>query len=179
MENGSRIVSPDDAVRLPPSDIVYAWGVLHHTGDLWTALENSARLVRPGGYLYLMLYRDAMLAPAWKTIKRMYVASPGVVQFLMRNTFAAVLVAALLVKGKNPFRVIPAYGKSSRGMSWYVDVTDWIGGYPFECASAEQVIAFLDSRGFSLRKLVPPLHRRPIGLLGTGNYRYLFQRSRP
>jgi 2-polyprenyl-3-methyl-5-hydroxy-6-metoxy-1,4-benzoquinol methylase len=171
------IVNADDAQRLPRSDVVYAWGVLHHTGDLWNALENSATLVRPGGYLYLMLYRDALLAPAWKTIKRLYVASPGVIQFLARNAFAALLVAAMLAKGRNPLQVIPAYGKSSRGMSWYVDVTDWMGGYPFEYVSAERVIAFAEARGFSLRNLHPLISRRPIGLLGTGNYRYLFQRA--
>ncbi|MGD0781386.1 MAG: class I SAM-dependent methyltransferase, partial [Candidatus Aminicenantales bacterium] len=38
--------------RLDPADIVYSWGVLHHTGELWKAMDNSARLVKEGGVFY-------------------------------------------------------------------------------------------------------------------------------
>ena len=39
-------------------DIVYAWGVLHHTGDLWASLANVEQLVAPGGKLYVSIYND-------------------------------------------------------------------------------------------------------------------------
>src|SRR5918994_336835 len=39
-------------------DIVYSWGVLHHTGDMWQALRNVAPLVQPGGQLFISIYND-------------------------------------------------------------------------------------------------------------------------
>jgi hypothetical protein len=170
------IVDSRDVAALPQSDIVYAWGVLHHTGAMWDAISNSAALVTPGGFLYLMLYRDAWSAPLWRAIKRRYVRSGAGVKFLLRNTFAAAAIVGLIAKGRNPRRVIRDYGRKSRGMSWYVDLTDWVGGYPFEYTDAESVITRLAPQGFTLRNLVPPLYPRPIGLRGTGSYQYLFQR---
>jgi 2-polyprenyl-3-methyl-5-hydroxy-6-metoxy-1,4-benzoquinol methylase len=171
------IVEPRDVQTLPQSDVVYAWGVLHHTGAMWDAITNSASLVNPGGFLYLMLYRDAWSAPVWRAVKRRYVNSGAVVRFVIRNTYAAAAIAGLVAKGRNPKRVIRDYGRKSRGMSWYVDLTDWVGGYPFEYTGAETVIARLASHGFTLRNLVPPISPRPIGLRGTGSYQYLFERE--
>ena len=39
-------------------DVVYAWGVLHHTGDLWTSLEYAAARVRENGSILLAIYND-------------------------------------------------------------------------------------------------------------------------
>src|SRR5467141_2182790 len=39
-------------------DVVYSWGVLHHTGAMWAALKNVTTLVAPGGLLYLAIYND-------------------------------------------------------------------------------------------------------------------------
>src|SRR5438093_4798303 len=39
-------------------DVVYSWGVLHHTGDMWKALENIQITVAPQGRLYLAIYND-------------------------------------------------------------------------------------------------------------------------
>ena len=39
-------------------DIVYSWGVLHHTGNMWTALENVAPLVNEKGTLFISIYND-------------------------------------------------------------------------------------------------------------------------
>ena len=71
------IVSDDDVRSLPKADVVYSWGVLHHTGAMWQGITNAASLVKPGGLLYLMLYRDAVLAPVWKRVKWCYVKSPS------------------------------------------------------------------------------------------------------
>jgi 2-polyprenyl-6-hydroxyphenyl methylase/3-demethylubiquinone-9 3-methyltransferase len=39
-------------------DIVYAWGVLHHTGAMWQALEKMDRLVAKEGVLFISIYND-------------------------------------------------------------------------------------------------------------------------
>ena len=38
-------------------------------------------------------------------------------------------------------------------MNYYFDYIDWIGGYPFEVAKPEEVIAFLKKHNFTLEKL--------------------------
>lgn len=171
------IVSNDDLPHILGGEVVYAWGVLHHTGAMWSALSNASALVEGGGYFYLMLYRDAKFAQFWKFTKKLYVKAPTLIQFVMRNVFAAILISGMLVKLKNPFKSIKNYGKNSRGMSWYTDVTDWIGGYPFEYAEAEEVISFLEPLGFDLVKIEPPIIPKPMGLFGTGSYQYLFRKS--
>lgn len=49
-----------DAENLPFSDgtydLVYTWGVLHHTPDTERALEEVRRVIRPGGEARVMLY---------------------------------------------------------------------------------------------------------------------------
>jgi hypothetical protein len=43
--------------------------------------------------------------------------------------------------------------KSSRGMSRWHDLVDWVGGYPFEVARPEAVLDFVRERGFTLERL--------------------------
>src|SRR5262249_34373036 len=40
-----------------------------------------------------------------------------------------------------------------RGMSRWRDIIDWVGGYPYEYASADELFDFYRSRGFTLTKL--------------------------
>lgn len=170
------ILDAQDFKTLPMSDLVYSWGVLHHTGDMWTALANAASLVNKNGHLYLMLYRDARLASVWRAVKRAYTKGPAALQFVLRNGFAAILILGMLAKGKNPMRSIRRYAENSRGMSWYLDIVDWVGGYPFEWAAAPEVVEFLRPRGFELVRLYPPESPREMGWFGTGSYQYLFRR---
>jgi 2-polyprenyl-6-hydroxyphenyl methylase/3-demethylubiquinone-9 3-methyltransferase len=130
------IVSNDDVKDLPKSDVVYSWGVLHHTGAMWSAITNTISLVNPEGLLYLMLYRDAHLARVWKWIKWFYVKSPKFIKYLIRNIFAGIQIFGIICKGKNPLKVINEYGNNGRGMSWFIDSTDW----------------FYDCQRFSTRK---------------------------
>jgi SAM-dependent methyltransferase len=37
-------------------DLAFSFGVVHHTGNTYAAVENVARKVRPGGRLFLMIY---------------------------------------------------------------------------------------------------------------------------
>ncbi len=63
--------------RLGQYDIVYSWGVLHHTGDMWRALENVARAVAPGGVLFIAVYRDqGWISRYWLLVKRTTTLEP-------------------------------------------------------------------------------------------------------
>jgi 2-polyprenyl-3-methyl-5-hydroxy-6-metoxy-1,4-benzoquinol methylase len=137
-------------------DVVYAWGVLHHTGAMWQALENVTSLVAEGGLLFLAIYNDqGNWSSRWRKVKRLYCSSPvgrAVVCATCIPAFVARDLAADLVWLRNPTKRYSEY-KRNRGMSVVHDWIDWLGGYPFEVAKPEQVFDFLSDRGFHLRKL--------------------------
>jgi len=138
-------------------DAVYSWGVLHHTGDQWTALDNAARLVAPGGLLAIALYNhQPFFTPLHTALKRLYGASPRAGRFCLALGYAlgagAALALADLVRGRNPLARHASSGLP-RGMSFWHDVVDWVGGWPFETSTPEQVFDFCRARGFELRFL--------------------------
>lgn len=137
-------------------DCVYSWGVLHHTGAMWRAVDLASRMVVPGGILFIALYNDQGAASAfWKAVKVVYNRLPAWARpayaalFFLR--FWLVPSAKDLLRGR-PFSTLKGY-RSRRGMSAWHDVVDWVGGLPFEVASPEAVIAFCAERGFSLAAL--------------------------
>jgi 2-polyprenyl-6-hydroxyphenyl methylase/3-demethylubiquinone-9 3-methyltransferase len=133
------------------SSIVYSWGVLHHTGEMWRAITQAAALVPKDGLFALAIYQSTPLDPLWRVEKRFYSSAPKSVQFVMRGAYKSAFVAALLASGRNPARYIDDY--RLRGMEWSVDVHDWLGGYPYESASAEEIMAALRKCGMSPRRV--------------------------
>jgi 2-polyprenyl-6-hydroxyphenyl methylase/3-demethylubiquinone-9 3-methyltransferase len=155
VERGSAL---DEAyVRsLGPFDIVYSWGVLHHTGSMWEALANAALPVKAGGKLFIAIYNDQGTASRrWTKVKKLYNELPKPLRFLVVWPSFWVLnwrsMVKDLLRGK-PFQSIREYGKE-RGMSFSRDLIDWVGGYPFEVATPEQIFDFYRARGFSLERL--------------------------
>lgn len=142
------ILAKDTVRDLGRFDVVYAWGSLHHTGSMWEAIESAARLVAPGGTLAIAIYNRHVTSPVWRVIKRCYNASPGWVRRLMYWGAVPVIVTAkFAATGKNPFN-------KRRGMDFFVDVIDWIGGYPYEYASIDEVVAQVEALGFDTVKTV-------------------------
>lgn len=47
-------------------DLVWSYGVLHHTGDTYRGFRNLVPMVRPGGHLFLMLYGEPRL---WEPVE--------------------------------------------------------------------------------------------------------------
>src|SRR5258708_3414235 len=136
-------------------EVVYSWGVLHHTGDMWTALDLVGQLVAEGGTLVVAIYNDqGKPSVRWRKIKRLYNRSSRPVRFLLtlavcwQQWWRRWLKDLLLLR---PFKSWREAG-SSRGMSPWCDLIDWVGGYPFEVAKPEEVIDFLRERGFALEK---------------------------
>jgi 2-polyprenyl-6-hydroxyphenyl methylase/3-demethylubiquinone-9 3-methyltransferase len=159
--------------KLPQADIVYSWGVLHHTGKMWEGVRNCMSLVKPGGYLYLMLYRDSLLAATWKRIKYLHSISPKPIKSALEASYAALWISGLTIRGRNPVKFIRNYSRNARGMEFYLDAIDWVGGYPFEYASAQEVCSFV--KGFELVRINPPAGGKPVGFIGV-NHQYLFRR---
>lgn len=167
----------DDILDLanPPAekfDIVYSWGVLHHTGSMWAAIENASRFVNPDGILAIALYRKTPLCWYWQHEKRLY-ARHALIRPLIRRPFAAALLLAHLLKGRNPLKVLANY-RTQRGMSFLHDVDDWLGGYPYASVVPDELVEFLSERGFSLVRCFNTGKR--IGLFGTGCGEWVFYR---
>jgi 2-polyprenyl-3-methyl-5-hydroxy-6-metoxy-1,4-benzoquinol methylase len=140
-------------------DIVYSWGVLHHTGALWQALENVGPLVRQGGTLFIAIYNyQRLMTPVWTWVKRVYNRLPNKMRWLVLGPALIQLWGPRtlydLVRGK-PFYTWRHYAEDSvRGMSAWRDVVDWVGGYPFEVAKPEDIFRFYRDREFVLRNMV-------------------------
>lgn len=155
VEQGSAL-DPDYIKSLGTFDIVYSWGVLHHTGDMWSALELVSSLVKDGGYLYISIYNYvSRRAKRWTKIKRLYNTSKlfryaSTVLYVGKQYFSNALYG--LRKYKDPFYKFKEF-KTKRGMSLYHDLVDWLGGYPYETASPEEIFSFYRDKGYILTEL--------------------------
>lgn len=157
-------------------DIVYSWGVLHHTGRMWEALDNVHSLVAPGGRLFIAIYNDLGSRSArWRTIKRTYNRLPAPLRLPFAITVSApdeakALIRALL-RGR-PGEYVERWRQPStvRGMSRWRDIVDWVGGYPYEVATPEAIFDFYRARGFTLARLL-------AGGVGLGCNEFVFIRT--
>ena len=176
VDEGS-VLSRDYLNRIGKFDIVYSWGVLHHTGDMWAALENIDLNVDEGGKLFIALYNDQGGASRrWLAIKKIYNALPkplnSLFAILIYTPLEIKLFLVKLLQGKlkSYFHDIRHYNKKGRGMSWWYDKIDWIGGLPFEVSKPDDVFDFYRSLGYRLNKL------KTLGR-GSGCNQFVFQRA--
>ena len=129
-------------------DIVYGWGVLHHTGSLWTAMENIAEVVDVGGYLFIAIYNDqGVVSRYWLQVKKIYNKNQ------LGQALMILVHAPYLYVLRRLVRLIQNRSKLPRGMDLWRDMVDWLGGFPFEVAKPEEVIRVFTCRGFHLVRL--------------------------
>ncbi|KXJ99377.1 MAG: type 12 methyltransferase [Acidobacteria bacterium OLB17] len=157
-------------------DVVYSWGVLHHTGEMWKALENAVIPTQPGGKLFIALYNDTgSQARRWHWIKKTYCRLPG----FLKTPFAAAVSLpeeakqfASAVVRLRPLEYVHSWTqyKRGRGMDRWRDIIDWVGGFPYEYASVDEVFEFYKARGFMLTKIVS-------GGVGLGCNEFVFERK--
>jgi SAM-dependent methyltransferase len=150
-------------------DIVYSWGVLHHTGNMWSAIENASSLVKRNGTFFIAIYNDqGRKSRVWKKIKQLYcsgIFGKTAISCLFIPIFFSITLLSCVLKRENLFA---GYWKN-RGMSIIHDWFDWIGGFPFEVATVAKVVQFLRKKGYQLRNI-----RTTNGL---GNNQFVFVRG--
>lgn len=125
-----------DDFDIPPNsqDIVYSWGVLHHTGDTWNALRNAVSRVKPGGLFHVALYRSGTKFP--KSLNEKYAF-----KFADKETKIQMLYDRAGQKIHNV--------KKGRGMNKFHDALDWLGGLPYDVVDPEVLFSWLkDKHGF-------------------------------
>jgi 2-polyprenyl-6-hydroxyphenyl methylase/3-demethylubiquinone-9 3-methyltransferase len=150
------VLDADYMNSLPKFDIVYSWGVLHHTGQMWLALEHAGRLVDEGGKLFIAIYNDQGTASRrWRSLKSAYnrlpksLRPPVLWAVFVKQYWRPIVKDLVLFRPFQTFRVYSGL----RGMSPWRDLVDWVGGYPFEVAKPEAIFDFYRARGFRLEKL--------------------------
>ena len=152
--------------KLGQFDVVYSWGVLHHTGDMWGAMEAVSACAK--NTVFIAIYNDAHRASRiWLRIKRVYNATP---RYLRWAILAPLFVRRRLIRIViDTFKGRPlASWRSTRGMNPWVDFVDWVGGYPYEYAKPEEIFNFWKAKGFELERLTTTV--------GTGCNEYVFRR---
>lgn len=157
VEEGS-VLDQDYLGKLGQFDVVYSWGVLHHTGAMRKALENIEPLVALGGRLFIAIYNDqGRQSVRWRKLKKAYCSVPALLKyFILYICFVRLWGPTTIrdiLEGK-PGYTWSNYGKDTdRGMNPWRDVVDWVGGYPFEVAKPEDIFNFYRVKGFRLDRL--------------------------
>jgi SAM-dependent methyltransferase len=172
-ERGS-VLDPDYIGGLGTFDIVYSWGVLHHTGAMREGLAAASRLAAPGGLFAFALYHRTRLCALWRLEKRWYAGASALAQRRARAIYVALLRLRFRLTGDDFESYIKNYQKL-RGMEFEHNVHDWMGGYPYESVSAAEVEALMQPLGFtSLSSTTTPT---TIGFFGSGCDEYLYRRT--
>ncbi len=174
VEQGSAL-DADYLTSLGKFDIVYSWGVLHHTGEMWRALENAVIPTTEGGRLFIAIYNDTgSQARRWHWIKNTYCSLPG----LLKTVFAVMVTLPDEVKKfiasiftLKPMSYVHSWTqyKNGRGMNRWYDIIDWVGGFPYEVATVDQIFEFYKQRGFTLTKIT-------TGGVGLGCNEFVFEK---
>jgi SAM-dependent methyltransferase len=147
--------------KLGRFDVVYSWGVLHHTGAMWQALDRIDRCVADGGTLALALYADqGARSRFWWWVKRIFIALPAPFRIPWAVSIAAPFEVRLFYKWTRQgdferwWKSWTNY-RTARGMSRWHDMLDWMGGFPYEVAKPADIERFYRARGYELGKVHP------------------------
>lgn len=138
-------------------DIVYSWGVLHHTGNMWQTFDNIVNLAKDNGKILIAIYNDqGIKSQIWLKIKQIYCSG-----IIGKTLISLTVIPVYFVLGaflwdcfhfKNPITRYSRY-KTNRGMSFYYNWFDWLGGLPFEVASTNAMINYFQNLGWKIEKL--------------------------
>lgn len=159
--------------KLGQFDIVYSWGVLHHTGAMYDAIANAASCVADDGVFVFALYRKTLLCPLWTIEKRWYARTSPALQKMAQAFFVGGLRLAFWIRRRDFDAYVKGY-KSTRGMNFSHDVHDWMGGYPYESIAPGEVADFMSRLKFEhVRSNVQP---DQIGVFGSGCDEYVYRR---
>ena len=160
----------DKLVTEKKFDVVYSWGVLHHTGNVWKGIDNALKYVKKDGLLIIALYLKTPFCLIWKYEKYIY-SHYKVLRPFIKYPY---LFALCLRKMKSPSTITKNYS-DTRGMSFYHDVDDWLGGYPYESVNNNELIRFMQKRNFTL---INKFGTKPsIGIFGTGCGEWVFKKT--
>lgn len=153
VEEGS-VLDPAFMGRLGKFDVVYSWGVLHHTGAMWVGIEQVIDRVAVGGRLYIAIYNDqGWKSHFWWFIKLFYNKLPSplnsIYAYALGSGAHALNILKYALKLKPMEAIAPLiHHRKKRGMSLTHDLVDWLGGFPYEFVRYEVLSDYMRSHGF-------------------------------
>lgn len=171
-------------------DIVYSWGVLHHTGNMWQAIENAVKIVKPNGFFIIAIYNKTSSSEYWLRVKKFYNNSNKIIRILLNYIFFFYVfsrrfgsyIKAVILRKQKLFKLKDLLNVE-RGMSVFYDVIDWIGGYPYEYAKFDEMKDFVEKLGFQLVKAPTKLKSPNKKIFNrftftyTGNNEFVFKKK--
>jgi len=174
VEQGSAL-DPEYIRSLGTFDVVYSWGVLHHTGSMWKALANAVIPTREGAKLFIAIYNDTgSQARRWHWIKTTYcrlprpLKTPFAIAVSIPDELKALTRSLATLRPREYIHSWTRY-KNGRGMNRWHDIIDWVGGFPYEVATVDQIFDFYKEKGFSLSRV-------RSGGVGLGCNEFVFER---
>lgn len=160
-------------------DVVYAWGVLHHTGDMVRAIRQASSLVAENGEFVFALYRRIWMDEFWRREKRWYAYASPRAQARARAVYVALFRLGLRLTGRRFADYVAGY-RSNRGMDYDHDVHDWMGGWPYESILPVEVDAIMRPLGFEPVRVFAHkggIGGRHIGFFGSGCDEYVYRKT--
>ncbi len=121
-------------------DIIYSWGVLHHTPDAERAFYRLVDHLAPGGVIVIAVYLKTWLSGFWNFSRVFYRNSPPFVRAAIRGMGTALVKAVDAIRGK-PIE--------TRGSSIPELVNDWFGVPHRTFHTYEEVFGWFEKRGLS------------------------------
>ena len=155
--------------RASEFDVVYSWGVLHHTGDMYKAIRCARKAAKPEGKFVIALYTKTSLCWLWKIEKWLYVHSPTFAQNLICKSYIQLFKLACFIKGKN----FDDYINQRRGMNFHINIKDWLGGYPYESISEAEMLNLAGDLDLELQRSFT--HGPLVGVAGSVCDEYVFK----
>ena len=144
--NGS-VLDTDFMNQFESVDIIYSWGVIHHTGNMWAAITNIINLAEKNSSdIVLAIYNDqGWISKYWFFIKRVnnknLFLKIATVMFHMPYLYVVRIL----------YRIFTGRFELERGMLYWYDMLDWLGGYPFEASTPNKIISHFEKYNYSVR----------------------------
>ncbi|HYW52274.1 MAG TPA: class I SAM-dependent methyltransferase [Gemmatimonadaceae bacterium] len=144
------VLDPSFLESLGTFDLVYSWGVLHHTGQMWQAIANAATRVKPGGRFFISIYAKGPQFPADLALKQRYHQASLSGKRRMEFEWIAERYEHRARHGEVPEGWWTE--GCERGMDPYYDLVDWLGGLPYEVATLHELTDALRRSGIETRR---------------------------
>jgi ubiquinone/menaquinone biosynthesis C-methylase UbiE len=140
-----------DMLRLPFADnsfdIVWAWGTVHHTTDPFRAISELIRVLRPGGSLFLAVYKRTKVTFIHEIIRKTLIRTPRRTWTSLSKLMAFFLSPVVFFFKKRE--------KSRKGEKLEELILDWYFVPIRHYYTPEEIQDFLKKKGLEIEKFLP------------------------